>query len=161
MTSRPRSESTETKRSLRSTQDFSPNPHVDAFAQISSLDDSRLYFNRELSLLSFQYRVLEEAEDPKNPLLERFKFLSIVGSNIEEFFMVRVAGLKHQLEAGTVIAGPDGLPPSHQLMAIRGEASELFERAYRCLNQTLLPALKQESIFIEKYDELPQDQRNQ
>src|SRR5271170_475898 len=152
MTSRPRSNSMETRRTIKATQEFSTNFHVDAFERISSLDDSRLYFNRELSLLSFQFRVLEEAEDPKNPLLERFKFLSIVGSNMEEFFMVRVAGLKHLLEAGTVIAGPDGLLPSHQLMAIRGEATDLFERAYRCLTKSLYPALKEASVDIEKYD---------
>src|SRR5580658_4649271 len=113
MTSKPRAASAETKRASKASEDFSPS--VEAFTQMSSLDDSRLYFNRELSLLSFQYRVLEEAEDESNPLLERFKFLSIVGSNIEEFFMVRVAGLKRQLESGNFSVGPDGLTPSEQL----------------------------------------------
>ena len=69
-----------------------------------SLKDPSLYLNRELSLLAFQRRVLEEAEDEKNPLLERVKFLSILGSNLDEFFMVRVAGLAAQLDAGTVDA---------------------------------------------------------
>src|SRR5271168_5325787 len=121
MTSRPRSNSMETRRTIKATQEFSTNFHVDAFERISSLDDSRLYFNRELSLLSFQFRVLEEAEDPKNPLLERFKFLSIVGSNMEEFFMVRVAGLKRQLESGNFSVGPDGLTASEQLELVRNE----------------------------------------
>jgi polyphosphate kinase len=159
MAGRPRS--ADTKKAARAQEDFSPSFHVDAFAQISSIDDPRLYFNRELSLLSFQNRVLEEAEDESNPLLERFKFLSIVGSNMEEFFMVRVAGLKHQLEAGTVMAGPDGLSPNNQLMAIRGEASELFNRAYRCLNLVLLPALKQANIDIVKYEDLAVEVRSQ
>ena len=76
-------------------------PH-DAF----SLVDPQLYVNRELSLLAFQKRVLEEAQDPHNPLLERVKFLSIFGSNIEEFFMVRVAGLKRQVEGGLLSVAP-------------------------------------------------------
>jgi polyphosphate kinase len=69
------------------------------------LKDPALYVNRELSLLAFQRRVLEEAEDESNPLLERVKFLSILGSNLDEFFMVRVAGLAAQLEAGSLEAG--------------------------------------------------------
>src|ERR1700722_6048149 len=72
------------------------------------LKDSSLYLNRELSLLSFQRRVLEEAEDDDNPLLERVKFLAILGSNMDEFFMVRLAGLAAQMAAGSLEAGPDG-----------------------------------------------------
>lgn len=161
MTSTSRSGKSESRRSTnnKSAEDFSP--HVDAFATISSADDSRLYFNRELSLLSFQYRVLEEAEDETNPLLERFKFLSIVGSNMEEFFMVRVAGLKHQLEAGALVAGPDGLSPNHQLMAIRGEVQDLYRRTYACLNQALFPALKQAHIDLLRYEELSCELKHQ
>src|SRR5690242_17995204 len=88
-----------------------------------SLKDPSLYINRELSLLAFQKRVLEEAQDESNPLLERVKFLSILGSNLDEFFMVRVAGLKRQVEAGSVEVGPDGLLPAAQLDAIRTEVS--------------------------------------
>ena len=82
----------------------SKNSHSQAAsaAPALDLDDPSLYLNRELSLLAFQRRVLEEAEDESNPLLERVKFLAILGSNLEEFFMVRVAGLMAQMDAGTV-----------------------------------------------------------
>jgi len=73
------------------------------------LADPKLYINRELSLLEFQRRVLEEAQDDSNPLLERVKFLAIVGSNLDEFFMIRVAGLKKQVDAGVVDSPADGL----------------------------------------------------
>ena len=76
------------------------------------LDDPSLYINREISLLSFQERVLEEAEDPENPLLERVKFLSIFSSNMAEFYMVRVAGLKQQVSAGVRGLSADGLTPA-------------------------------------------------
>ena len=79
--------------------------------ELRPIDDRSLYVNRELSLLSFQHRVLDEAEDETNPLLERVKFLSILGSNLDEFFMVRVAGLIAQVEAGSAEAGPDGMSP--------------------------------------------------
>ena len=81
---------------------------------------------------SFQHRVLEEAEDETNPLLERVKFLSIVGSNLDEFFMVRVAGLIAQVEAGSAEAGPDGMSPSAQLVAIRREVKKLLVEAHHC-----------------------------
>src|SRR5579883_1926284 len=87
----------------------------------ADLKDPSLFLNRELSLLAFQRRVLEEAEDPENPLLERVKFLSILGSNLDEFFMVRVAGLEAQLDAGLMEVGPDGLTPRAQLISIRRE----------------------------------------
>src|SRR5205809_7069767 len=92
----------------------------------SHLIDPSLYINRDLSLLAFQRRVLEEAEDESNPLLERVKFLSILGSNLEEFFMVRVAGLLEQLEVGTVEVGPDRMNPRAQLIAIRREVKKLL-----------------------------------
>ena len=84
-----------------------------------SLDDPSLYINREASWLAFNTRVLEEAEDERNPLLERVKFLSILGSNLDEFFMIRVAGLAAQVEAGTMEVGPDGMSPRAQMVAIR------------------------------------------
>ena len=87
----------------------SPSAGTKAAAAESAPDlhNPKLYVNRELSLLAFQRRVLEEAEDETNPLLERAKFLAIVGSNLDEFFMVRVAGLKAQVDAGILEVGPD------------------------------------------------------
>jgi polyphosphate kinase len=123
-----------------------------AAAPASGIDlkDSSLYLNRELSLLAFQRRVLEEAEDEANPLLERVKFLAILGSNLDEFFMVRVAGLAAQMDGGSVEAGPDGLGPRAQLVAIRREYKRVLNESHRCLEK-LLPRLEEEGIFIRDY----------
>src|SRR6187551_2747590 len=83
------------------------------------LEDASLYFNRELSWLDFNDRVLQLAEDPSVPLLERVKFAAIWESNLDEFFMVRVANLHDQLEAGMDVRGADGISPSQQIDAIR------------------------------------------
>ncbi|MEO8126918.1 MAG: polyphosphate kinase 1 [Bryobacteraceae bacterium] len=118
------------------------------------LHDASLYINRELSLLAFQRRVLEEAADAGNPLLERVKFLSILGSNLEEFFMVRVAGLLAQVDAGTVEVGPDRMSPRAQLVAIRREVKKLLAEAHTCLRDDVLPALADEGIEILEYSSL-------
>ncbi len=131
-------------------------PGAEANSEITPLrlNDPALYINRELSLLAFQKRVLEEAQDETNPLLERFKFLSILGSNLDEFFMVRVAGLKRQLESGAVPALPDGMTPAAQLASIRTDVTNLLHTSYACLSQQLWPALKEEGIQILQYSEL-------
>ena len=123
-------------------------------APVPDLDDPHLYINRELSLLSFQRRVLEEAEDSQNPLLERAKFLSIVGSNLDEFFMVRVAGLTAQLEAGIPEVGPDRMSPATQLVAIRREVKKLLGDAQKVLRSTLLPELEAAGVRILDYKDL-------
>src|SRR5438874_2290727 len=128
--------------------------HVNTSASVPDLDDPHLYVNRELGLLSFQERVLEEAKDASNPLLERVNFLSIVGSNLNEFFMVRVASLTAQLDAGIAEFGPDRMSPSAQLLAIRRQVKHLMDAAHHCVERELIPALTDEGIRINSYAEL-------
>ena len=104
------------------------------------LSASALYFNRELSWLEFNARVLELAEDESLPLLERVKFCAIVSSNLDEFFMVRVAGLHDQIEAGIQKPREDGRTPSATLEEIRRIVREHTERQTRCLELELRPA---------------------
>jgi polyphosphate kinase len=123
------------------------------------LESPKLFINRELSALAFQYRVLEEAMDETNPLLERVKFLAIVGSNMDEFFMVRVAGLKKQVDAGVVDVPPDGLTPAEQLAEIKKLSSNLMKEAALTFKNNLLPALKNAGIYILDYPELNKRQK--
>jgi polyphosphate kinase len=125
---------------------------------VAALRDPSLYINRELSLLAFQRRVLEEAEDEQNPLLERVKFLSIVGSNLDEFFMVRVAGLIAQMDAGILDTGPDGMSPRAQLIAIRREVKRLLTEAHKCLATMLYPELVAAGIHVLEYSTLSETQ---
>src|SRR5512140_3986049 len=118
------------------------------------LTDPSLYINRELSLLEFQRRVLEEAEDEDNPLLERVKFVAIFGSNMDEFFMVRVSGIRKQVEAHITEISPDGMTPRDQLAAIRKISTELYAEAHSCLRRTLLPKLQEAGIHVLDYGEL-------
>ncbi len=120
----------------------------------SNLNSPELYINRELSMLAFQRRVLEEAADVANPILERLKFIAILDANLEEFFMVRVAGLLAQVDSGSQEVGPDGTKPADQLAAIRIEFAKLMKDAHRCLDQQLMPALKQSGIFLRRFAEL-------
>ena len=113
-----------------------------------SLDSPGLYINRELSLIAFQRRVLEEAADSANPLIERVKFLSIVSSNMDEFFMVRVAGLWQQIESRNHEISKDGKGPSEVLEHIRQEVNELFESMYSLYRDHLLPGLAKHGIRI-------------
>jgi len=119
-----------------------------------SLDDSKLYINRELSWLKFNERVLDEALDKSHPLLERTKFLSIFGSNLDEFFMVRVSGLRRQLAATHVSIPADGMTPAEQLTEIRREVELLLERSCRCWVDELVPGLKKEGIRIRDFSKL-------
>ncbi|MBK7455459.1 MAG: polyphosphate kinase 1 [Anaerolineales bacterium] len=123
------------------------------------LTSPALYINRELSLLEFQRRVLEEAWDESKPLLERAKFLAIFGSNMDEFFMVRVSGIRKQVEARIMEISPDGLTPPDQLAAIRKLALELMIEAQHCYQRKLLPKLVKAGIHIIDYQKLNKTQK--
>ena len=118
-----------------------------------------LFINRELSLLEFQSRVLDEAQDEINPLLERVKYLAIFGSNMDEFFMVRVSGLRKQVEAGIIDISPDGMTPREQLAAIRKRYIELDNEAHLCLTRKLLPKLQKAGVHILDYEKLSNAQK--
>jgi polyphosphate kinase len=118
--------------------------------------DSR-YINRELSWLDFNGRVLALAEDPATPLLERAKFLAIFGQNLDEFFQVRVSGLKEQASAGVGVATPEGMTPREQLAGIRERVVALVERSGLLLTEEILPALEKADIRILDWGELGED----
>jgi polyphosphate kinase len=113
-----------------------------------------LFFNRELSWLEFNARVLHEAFDERNPLLERLKFLSIFSTNLDEFYMVRVAGLRRQVAAGVTAVPADGLSAQAQLDAIERRVRELLARAHQCLHERLLPALDEKGIRLVHMNDL-------
>ena len=123
------------------------------------LTSPALYLNRELSLLEFQRRVLEEAWDEANPLLERVKFLSIFGSNMDEFFMVRVSGIRKMVEARIMDVSPDGMVPPDELAAIRKLSQELMVEAQRCYQRKLLPQLEKADVHIIDYQKLNKTQK--
>src|SRR3954451_1292901 len=114
----------------------------------SGLDSPELYFNRELSWLDFNDRVLQIAEDPNVPLLERVKFCSIFSSNLDEFFMIRVAGLHDQVDAGLSDPLADGRTPAETIDEIRSRVSNHLSRLTRCLAADLRPALAEHGIRI-------------
>src|SRR5579864_655435 len=111
-----------------------------------SLDNSAYYINREASWLAFNRRVLEEAQDESNPLLERLKFLSITASNLDEFFEVRVAGLVQQIEDGYTEAGPDGLTLVEERDLVSEEVHNFVANQYQCWNEQLRPQLAEKGI---------------
>ena len=123
------------------------------------LSDPSLYRNRELSELSFQKRVLHEAIDERNPLLERVKFLAIVTANMDEFFMKRVGGLKQQMDAGVTELTPDGRTPRAQWRAIMEESRAMFRRQVRCYREVVEPALAAAGIHVRDHDALDADRQ--
>lgn len=121
--------------------------------QAVNLDEPALYTNRDVSLLEFQQRVLEQAKDPSTPLLERLRFLTICSSNLDEYFEIRVAGLKQQVSLGVEKPpGADGESPRQLLERIGRRAHEIVAEQYRVLNEEILPAMAQEGIRV-----LPRD----
>ena len=119
---------------------------------------SEFFFNRELSLLEFNARVLEEALDDSNPLLERLKFLSIFASNMDEFFQIRVSGLKEELEDCNVVSA-DGLTPAEQLRKIRERVLVLMDEQARCLRDDILPKLKAAGVSLIPYESLSRHEK--
>jgi polyphosphate kinase len=112
------------------------------------------YINRELSRLDFDERVLGMAEDPKLPLLERVRFLAIFSQNIDDFFQVRVAGLKEQVLAAVAVSSPDGMSPAEQLKAIRTRVEGLSARQVGLYNREIVPALARAGIALVRADEV-------
>ena len=117
------------------------------------------YVNRELSWLDFDYRILEEARDKSLPLFERLKFLSITASNLDEFFMVRVASLKDMVNAGYTKPDLSGMKPSEQLEKIGEKTHRLVEMQYSTYNRSLIPALKANGLrVISHHEELTEEE---
>jgi polyphosphate kinase len=125
------------------------------------IEDPAHYFNRELSWLDFNQRVLELAEDPEVPLLEQIRFCAIYASNLDEFYMVRVAGLFDQIDAGIDARGPDGLAPGEQIDAIQARVLELDRRLHECFNGTLRPALEEHGIRIVSLEDASEQERRE
>src|SRR3954452_3385356 len=123
----------------------------------SAAPDASRYLNRELSMLDFQASVLALAEDPNVPLLERAKFLAIFSSNIDEFFQVRVSGLKEHLAVGVRSTSPDGLDQVEQLRAIRLRVEELVARQAAVFTKDIGPALQEAGVEFTDWDELDPD----
>jgi polyphosphate kinase len=123
-------------------------------------DPSSLFFNRELSMLEFFRRVLEEALDKSQPLLERLKFLSIFSSNLDEFFMIRVSGLKETFDGEVMKLSPDGRTPGEQLQEIRARLLPMLAEQMRCFEAEIVPGLNEAAIHIAPYDALSDSEKD-
>jgi polyphosphate kinase len=134
-----------------------PLPHTDADSERPARS---AYFNRELSWLAFNRRVLEQAQKETNPLLERVKFLAIFSSNLDEFFEIRVAGLIQQVDGGVTEPSIDGLGPREQLRRIHSVVASLLADQQRCWHSQLMPALAEADIHFKTADELNRSELN-
>lgn len=136
-------------------------PEIVSNGHDRDFSDPEFYVNRELSWISFNQRVLEEALSPElHPLLERAKFISIFSSNLDEFFMIRVAGIEKQYEAGLQKRTVDGFTPAEQLERIRGMVVVQLQQRNRCLYREIIPSLEKEGIIFVRFDDLPESTRN-
>ena len=130
------------------------NAALETPQDIDPLRDPALYFNRELSQLDFNFRVLAQALDPQVPLLERLRYLCISCTNLDEFFEIRAATVRHAQDFG-VPPGPDGMAPGTVLKEIHARAADLVDAQYRCWNEELRPQLNDAGVRI-----LPRDAWN-
>ncbi|MBE3566905.1 MAG: polyphosphate kinase 1 [Thermogemmatispora sp.] len=134
-------------------------PHSPSTSSSMDLERPDLYINRELSWIEFNRRVFEEAQDSRHPLLERVKFLSIFDTNLDEFMMIRVAGLKDKVAARATTPSPDGLSAEEQLREVRRRLAPLVQEVRRYWRQELLPRLAEQHIYILDYEQLDEEQR--
>ena len=134
-------------------------PDHEALAEVEEFEDR--FLDREVSWLRFNQRVLELAEDPDLPLLDRVRFLAIFTSNLDEFFMVRVAGLKRRIAAGVAVKAASGLMPREVLEQILTTTGELSQRHARLFRDEIVPALKAEDIEIVRWADLDRDEQKQ
>ncbi len=139
--------------------DFENGIHSVSYTEVRKPESRAPFFNRELSWLSFNRRVLEQALNEQYPLMERVRFLGFVSSNLDEFFEIRVSGLIQQVESNVEIGlNPDGLSPSEQLSRIRDVTKQLVNDQYKCWHDILMPALKNEKIYLKNFDELTESE---
>jgi polyphosphate kinase len=138
----------------------SPQPTRAATPE-AELANASLYINRELSLLEFNRRVLAQAQDPETPLLERLRFLTICSSNLDEFFEIRMAGVKQQISFNLTTPSPDGMSAQELDRRISEVAHGLVDDQYRVLNEELLPALEREGIFVSRRDSFAEGGRQE
>lgn len=132
---------------------------IDTTATVTALDSPEYYINRELSWIEFNRRVFEEAKDPRHPLLERVKFVAIFETNLDEFNMIRVAGLKDQAVSQISPRSPDGRSARQQLRAVRERLAPLIQEVRYYWRNELLPLLADQHIHILDYEQLDDDQR--
>ncbi len=134
-------------------------PDIDELTPDTDVNDPDLYINRELSWLEFNQRVMAEAFDDRNPLLERVRFLSITAHNLDEFFMVRVSGLKQQVAAGVNTTTPDGMSAAEQLAYIDTRCRQMLDDSAKCFDDVLKPLLERERLAVRNWAELSDHDR--
>ncbi len=149
---------TKAERSEKGAEQRSEKGAEQSREQEIDLRDSRYYINREVSWLGFNERVLHEALDPRTPLLERLKFLAIYSDNLDEFFMVRIAGVMDQAEAGVHPETPDKLTPMKQLEVMRSHLVEKVQLQHQTFKHELLPALMEHGVYLQSYRDLSKEQ---
>ena len=147
--------------STKKTAVRNPRPQALQRKPLVDLNSEEFYLNRELSWIEFNKRVLEEAEDKTHPLLERLKFLAIYSTNLDEFFMIRVAGLQEQIYSGVTDLSEDGMTPAEQLKEIRSRLVPLYKRQSAIWSKQVLPELTKEGIILHEINELTKDERDE